>query len=169
MALPRPSARLARAHLQMPSCFSRPRLVRDSMSCRPARVPERFEGGLGLRAPTTRRVPRSPWPPFRPCEPRFACQGTSGSTSGMCWKRVLTTGRSLPYRARPRSPRSVHPVLAALRLPRRRPRRVKLRRLCWQVHGHQNLLGDGFALDQGDQAQRSLAFLADGLDPENPA
>jgi len=46
---------------------------------------------------------------------------------------------------------------------------VKLRRLCWQVHGHQNLLGDGFALDQGDQAQRSLAFLADGLDPENPA
>ena len=74
-------------------------------------MPKRFEGGgLGLRAPTTRRVPRSPWPAFRRREPRFS---TSGSTSGMCWKRALTTGRSLPYRARPRSPRSVHPVLGA--------------------------------------------------------
>jgi hypothetical protein len=46
---------------------------------------------------------------------------------------------------------------------------VKLRRFCGQVHGDQDLLGDGFALDEGDQAQRSLACRADGLDAENPA
>ena len=67
------------------------------------------------------------------------------------------------------SPRSVHPVLAAPRLPWRRTRGVKLRRFCGQVHGDQDLLGDGFALDEGDQAQWSLACRADGLDAEDPA
>jgi hypothetical protein len=43
---------------------------------------------------------------------------------------------------------------------------VKLRRFRRQVHGDQDLPGDGFALDQREQAQRSLAFQANGLDPE---
>jgi hypothetical protein len=44
---------------------------------------------------------------------------------------------------------------------------VKVGRIRGQVHGDQDLLGDGFALDEGDQAQRSLACRADGLDPED--
>jgi hypothetical protein len=38
-----------------------------------------------------------------------------------------------------------------------------------QMHGDEDLLGDGFALVERDQAQRDLALWACGLDPENPA
>jgi CRISPR/Cas system type I-B associated protein Csh2 (Cas7 group RAMP superfamily) len=42
------------------------------------------------------------------------------------------------------------PVHTAASATRRRTGRVKLGRIRWQVHRGQDLLGDGFALDQGD-------------------
>jgi hypothetical protein len=46
---------------------------------------------------------------------------------------------------------------------------VKLRRFRREVHGDQDLSGDGLVLDEGDQAERSLALGAEDLKPENPA
>jgi hypothetical protein len=37
------------------------------------------------------------------------------------------------------------------------------------VHRGQDLFGDVLALDERDQAERGLAFLADDLDPERSA
>ena len=57
--------------------------------------------------------------------------------------------------------RSVQPVLPSRLLPvlaRRRARGVELGNRGRQVHGREDLPGNRLALDQGDQAQRSLAF-----------
>ena len=45
---------------------------------------------------------------------------------------------------------------------------MKLGRIRGQMHGDQDLPGDGFALDERDQSQRNLPFLAYGLDAEYP-
>ena len=119
--------------------------------------------GVFSRGRSLRRHGRPPGWPLRVVTTRSA-------------RRVRVLANGMGHSFSPPHPtkvaRSVRPVFPFPNLTvafRRRPRRVKLRRLCWQVHGHQNLLGDGFALDQGDQAERSLAFLANGLDPEHPA
>jgi hypothetical protein len=43
---------------------------------------------------------------------------------------------------------------------------VKFRNICQQVHRSEDLLRDVFVLDEGDEVQRGLAFLADDLKPE---
>ena len=95
--------------------------------------------------------------------------------------RALAESRQGCVRGRGHSLGHYAPVAAVLsvdrvfRFPRLavasrwRARGVMLGHLCRQMHGDQYLLGDGFALDEGDQAERSPAFGAHDADPEHTA
>jgi hypothetical protein len=43
---------------------------------------------------------------------------------------------------------------------------MKFRDLRWQVHRLENRLGDGLGLDERDEAELGVAFLADGVESE---
>src|ERR1035437_9223517 len=70
-------------------------------------------------------------------------------------------GAVYPIASLPRSPRSVHPVIAAAHGPRWRARGVKLWDVGGQVHRGQDLLRDVLGLDECDQAERGLALRAE--------
>lgn len=72
-------------------------------------------------------------------------------------------GMVYPIASLPRSPCSVHPVVTAARLPRRRARRMKLRNLRRQVHRLENLLGNVLGLGEGDQAERDSPLRGTGF------
>ena len=65
--------------------------------------------------------------------------------------------------------RSVHLAVSTTRLPGRRACGVKCGDVHRQVHRGQDLFGDVFGLNEGDQAQRGLALRADNLKTERPA
>jgi hypothetical protein len=114
--------------------------------------------------------------PFRPGQPpdTGAVPGHSGRSGGSVG-RLEGSGRHVAQStpsAVPEVGRSVHVVPRIAQLPvasRRRARGVKLGNIGGQMHGGQGLLGDGFALDQGDQAERRPASRAEHVDAEHAA
>jgi len=77
-------------------------------------------------------------------------------------------GAVYPIAFPPREP-SVQTVIAAGRVAGWRAwtaRGMKLGNLRWQVHRLENLLGNGLRLDERDETELAVAFLADDLEPK---
>src|SRR5450759_1761785 len=135
-------------------------------------VPKSFEGGVFVREPllhvaspglgTGHRTLAGLVPHVRersggpPEDLRHVLKGVS-----------RPRGAVYPIASLPRSPRSVHPVIAAAHGPRWRARGVKLWDVGGQVHRGQDLLGDVLGLDECDEAERGLALRAEELKPES--